>query len=138
MVWRYLTLGRLSFCYRAIQAKKARQSSIEGSKGFAESRIKGGKSEAKAPVAPKKAAATENPAAAAEDEEPEEIFEVEAVEKLDESKLSTAQKDHPYAKLLGPKLVKYDKQAGKFVEIPTAQALDGKVTSIFFHAHQVM
>ena len=51
------------------------------------------------------------------EEEEEEVFDVEPVVTLDESKLSKAQLEHPYAKILGPKLVKHDPKQGKLVEV---------------------
>lgn len=135
----------ISFARKAIQAKQQRPSlaSAGTKRGIVEGGIKGGKSEAKAapattkaPVPPPAAAAAGGEAEGAEAEE-EEVFEVAAVQELDEASLSTAQLEHPYAKLLGPKLVKWDPAAQQFQEVATADALDGKVTSLFFHAHQV-
>jgi hypothetical protein len=123
-----------------------RSSTTSGSSStpsFVESGIKGGKSDAKAPrgattTAPPPPTATGSAGGEEEEvEDPEEVFEVEPVQELDESTLTGAQKEHPLAKLLGPKLVKYDPNDRKLVEVATADVLDGKVTSLFFHAHQV-
>jgi len=151
----------VSFARRAIKAKQQQQqvsapkrrSSMAGrssttagssnTPSFVESGIKGGKSDAKDPrgatttAPPPPMAAGSAGEEEEEAEEPEEVFEVEPVQELDESTLTAAQKEHPYAKLLGPKLVKYDPKDRKLVEVATADVLDGKVTSLFFHAHQV-
>ena len=150
----------VSFARRAIKAKQQQQvsapkrrSSMAGrsstsagssnTPSFVESGIKGGKSDAKVPrgattTAPPPPTAADSAGGEEEEaEEPEEVFEVEPVQELDESTLTAAQKEHPYAKLLGPKLVKYDPKDRKLVEVATADVLDGKVTSLFFHAHQV-
>lgn len=137
----------ISFARKAIQAKQQQRPSLTSTgakRGIVEGGIKGGKSEAKAapaptkaPVPPPAAAAAGGEAEGAEAEEEEEVFEVAPVQELDEAALSTAQLEHPYAKLLGPKLVKWDPAAQQFQEEATADALDGKVTSLFFHAHQV-
>eukprot|EP00624_Nannochloropsis_granulata_P001366 evm.model.NODE_16644_length_5819_cov_17.997078.1 len=150
----------VSFARRAIMAKQrqhesapTRRSSMAGrssttsgsssTPSFVESGIKGGKSDAKAPrgattTAPPPPTATGSAGGEEEEvEDPEEVFEVEPVQELDESTLTGAQKEHPLAKLLGPKLVKYDPNDRKLVEVATADVLDGKVTSLFFHAHQV-
>lgn len=145
----------VSFARRAIKAKQQRvstpkqqrshlpSSSTVGSStpSFVESGIKGGKSDPKiargtTTMAPPSSTEADGSGEEAE-KEPEEVFDVEPVVELDESKLSEGQKEHPYAKLLGPKLVKYDSKQGKLVEVATADVLDGKVTSLFFHAQQV-
>ncbi len=139
----------ISFARKAIQAKQQRRplaSSSSGVKrGIVEGGIKGGKSEAKAAPATTKAAPVPPPSAAggaegeeaAAEEEEEQVFDIEPVAELDEASLSAGQLEHPYAKLLGPKLVKWDPKQQKLVEVATADALEGKVTSLFFHAHQV-
>jgi hypothetical protein len=106
----------------------------------------GGKSDAKSKPVSKGAAAAaamappaEEPLGGADGQEAEEeeVFEVEEVLTLDESKLTAEQKAHPLAKLLGPKLVRFDEKQGKLVELPTADALKGKTVGLFFHSHQV-
>jgi hypothetical protein len=59
---------------------------------------------------------------------------VAEVEKLDLSTLSTEQLNHPYAKLLGAKLMKFDPESKSFKEVPTADLLNGKTTALFMHA----
>jgi nucleoredoxin len=142
----------INFARKAIQAKQSQRpgrpaASSSAKRGFVEGGIKGGKSEAKAAPATTKAAPIPPPSAAAagaagaeagaEEAEEEEVFEVEPVVELEEASLSTAQLEHPYAKLLGPKLVKWDPKEQRLVEVATADVLDGKVTSLFFHAQQV-
>lgn len=66
--------------------------------------------------------------------EPEPAPEPVAVEKLDVATLSKEELEHPYSKLLGPVLVKYDNASGTFYEVSTASVLGGKVAGLFFHA----
>ena len=69
-----------------------------------------------------------------EGEEEEKPLPVEPVETLDTSTLTSEQLNHPYAKLLGAKLVRYDKETKTFKEMATTDVLKGKTTALFMHA----
>jgi hypothetical protein len=138
---------------RARRQERIAQAAARRSRAFAEGRVKGGKKNdvpvtATATAARKTASAPSAEGAAAPaqaqagqpeaaEEEPEEVYEAVQVVELDRSTLSTAQKEHPYAQLLGPVLVRYEPEGDRFVEVPTADVLDNTVTSLLFYANVV-